>query len=489
MKKNLIPQESSEAGGFLKKLLGFSLASYLGALITFAATYINTRIYDTATMGKINLFFTVQTFLLYIAYFGVDQSYCRYYYEYNPSEEKKHLFDVCISISLYVTILLAVLVFLGWRPLSQYIAGDYSLQVVVALVISIIAMVAWRYLTLLERMQHHILLYTILMVLHSITTKLSFTSISWLTMDVGTSTMAIGVSILLVTVTFYCVRKQKPSMLNVRLLVRDSMAGRVFKFGLPLMPVSLVSWVNSSIPVLLLRKFTDYDTVGIYTNAVVLVSIINLVQGGFNTFWVPYYYENYKTGSNRIRRVHDVVCVVMVAFAVALILCKDLIFMILGSDYRSGAIAFALMLISPVCYTIGETTGIGIGISEKSYLNTIIYTCGAILNFLISLILIPIMGIIGAAIAVAISSCTTLVMKTIIGERYYQVVNSKARTSLALCFLVISAVVDYVVSGAVREILLIIVLLLLLIIYKKDVIFCYESIRTTISKRLKNDSR
>ena len=136
---------------FLKKFVGFSLATGISAVITFVATFINTRIFAPATLGQINLFITVQNFLLYIACLGLDQAYCRYYYEYKKADEKKTLFQICLRVSLVVVAVLGAVVLFAWKPVSGYIGGESSFVVAVALVIATLEHTIGRYFSLAQK--------------------------------------------------------------------------------------------------------------------------------------------------------------------------------------------------------------------------------------------------------------------------------------------------------------------------------------------------
>ena len=61
----------NEAVGFLKKFVGFSVATWVGALLSFIVTPIATRVFDTAELGKINLFQTYITLLMYVGLLGL----------------------------------------------------------------------------------------------------------------------------------------------------------------------------------------------------------------------------------------------------------------------------------------------------------------------------------------------------------------------------------------------------------------------------------
>lgn len=479
-------ENKGAAVSFLKKLAGFSLSTCISAGITFVATFINTRIFEPATLGQINLFVTVQNFLLYIVYLGLDQSYCRYYYECERIEEKKTLFQVCQWISLLAVAVIGCGVLVAWRPISVYIGGEASFIVAAALVISTFAHTAGRYLSLAQRMAQKVVAYTILVVGMSVSHKLSYSITSIVGRDYETSVVAIAASCLLLVAVFWFIERKNIRLPRGAKVERRPLAKKALIFGIPLMPISLLSWLNSSIPTLLMKNLLSYEAIGIYSNAVVLTSTINLIQSGFNTFWVPYYYENYKNGNSRIKKVHNIICFGMVAFAVLLILFKDLLFWIVGSEYKSGAVVFALLLVSPVCYTIGETTGIGISISEKSYLHSVAYMSGILTNLVLCLVLVPVFGMAGAGMAVAASAMVSLIVKTVIGEKYYSSISSYIKTAAALGILILAAIWDcFLMQG--NKVLwaggLLGSLVVLLVLYREEVRYCISLMKRILIKK------
>ena len=486
MTKSTRKNENSSIKDFLKKILGFSMSSYLGALVTFIASFLNTRLFETDTMGRISLFFTVQSCFLYVAYLGADQSYCRYYYECKTEKEKKQLFDRCFALSMAASLLISVVILLTWKKLSMYIGGIESIWIAIALIVSVIAQMAWRYLSLLQRMKQQIILYTILMLLNTLTNKLSYTVTSFVSKDYRFCLVVMAISSLLVTVAFAGIEGEEIGYISLKIDAKSELTKRIVRFGVPLMPVSLLSWLNSSLPTLLMENMISYDAIGIYSNAVILSSTINLLQSGFTTFWMPYYYENYKTGNKKIKKIHNVICFLMVAFGIGLMLIKDLLFLIVGESYRSGNIVFSLLLISPICYTIGETTGIGISISEKSYLHVFTYASGIIFNIVGCLTLMPIFGIVGAGLAVAMSAIVSLVVKTILGEKYYKCIDSYYKTFGSIALLVGASIWDCLISEKniiVWTLGLCIFIAVLLVMYKEEVQYCCSIVKNIIIEK------
>ena len=93
------------------------------------------------------------------------------------------------------------------------------------------------------------------------------------------------------------------------------------------LPVLLLSWLNNSIPQFVLKRFVDYGAIGIYTNAVSIANILTIIQTGFNVYWAPFAYENYKTHKYRLTRVHKCISFLLISFAILIIIGQDFIYL------------------------------------------------------------------------------------------------------------------------------------------------------------------
>jgi O-antigen/teichoic acid export membrane protein len=219
----------------------------------------------------------------------------------------------------------------------------------------------------------------------------------------------------------------------------------IIKFALPLVPITFLSWANSSVSQIVLKNMLGYADLGVYSIAVGLANTVNVVQAGFNAYWAPYVYTNYKSENNNFNQVHKYMIFLLLLISLIIVFCQDLIFIILGQKYRNAEIFFPFLLFSPICYTIAETTGLGINISKKTFWNLIIFSINITTNIVACLLLIPIFGVSGAAIASSISSILYLVIRTIVGEKYYKSIKSYRYLMYLLVILSSSALVNYFV--------------------------------------------
>ena len=147
----------------------------------------------------------------------------------------------------------------------------------------------------------------------------------------------------------------------------------------------------------------------------------------------------------------------------------------IGEKFRAGKEFFPFLLLSPICYTIAETTGVGINISKKTFLNIITFSANVAVNLLLCFLLLPIFGVVGAAIASCASAIVMLLIKTVLGEKYYSCVTSYPKTFSAIAILVGAAVVNWLVSAVLLKYVLNIALFALLaVIYWKEARYLFS---------------
>ena len=247
-------------------------------------------------------------------------------------------------------------------------------------------------------------------------------------------------------------------------------SSEMFKYALPLIPVSILMWANTSIPQIVMQKTMDYNSIGIFTSAVALANIILIIQAGFNTFWVPYTYENYKTQTGQFFKVHRYLLCVLTISSLILVLSQDVIFLLLGEKYRGAKMFFPFLILGPVCYIIGETTGIGIDISKKTYFNIVVFGSSVFVNILFCLVLRQPFGVSGIAMAVALAGVIAMCMKTIIGQKYYRSVNSYRYIYITIILIVASAFITLYIQHVYWKLTLLLFLFISSIfLYRREI--------------------
>ena len=147
-----------------------------------------------------------------------------------------------------------------------------------------------------------------------------------------------------------------------------------------------------------------------------------------------------------------------------------------------------LLLLAPICSTIAEASGIGINISEKSYLNIVHYVFGIAANLVLACILVPLFGLVGAVLSVAISSLIVLAIRSYLGGKYYASIESTYRTCMGALLLFAGAVLSYVFCGTVLQYICPAILLLVLcVVFRDDVSYLLDIAKTFFRRTEENE--
>ena len=409
---------------FLKNMVGFSMVTWISFVLGFIASPIATRLFPTEEMGKLNLFNNYATLLISLCYLGLDQAFVRFYREKKDSEGRRALLTFCTLIPLGFALASTVALSFFWRSVSAEIIGQPDAGVFGCLMLFTFCGVIYRFLTLCYRMEQNALLYTIQGVMHTLLTKIAYLAVGFARPTGRSAILSLTLLMGLFTLVFVFLQRRRFTLHFSRHI--DASAVRAIgAFALPLVPLSMLSWLNSSISPLVLKHLLGYSATGIYTSALALASTINIIQTGFNTYWAPYVLENYDSDEKRrFYTVHRLMACMLTLFGLGVTIMQAPVFLLLGKAYRSSVVFFPFLFLSPICYCLGETTDMGITISKKTHWTTIIFLFSALSNIALCFVLIPLMGMAGAALASALSAVLTLTLRTVVGGHYFKVLQS-----------------------------------------------------------------
>ncbi|MDD3410210.1 MAG: lipopolysaccharide biosynthesis protein [Eubacteriales bacterium] len=409
---------------FLKNMVGFSMMTWITFVIGFIASPIGTRLFTPEEMGKINMFNTLASLFGSLCYLGLDQAFVRFFLEPPAGSSRKGLVTFCAATSVGFGVLSSLGLSLGWRAISARVTGTADAGVFVCLCVFSVSNVLFRYLSLCFRMEQNARWYTVQGVLQALLCKIAYLAIGFGDASARPAILLLTALMGLFTLC-YAVLERKRFALGALREVSKPFVKEISLFAAPLIPLTVITWLNSSMSTVILDELLSKSAVGIYTSALGLASSINIIQTGFNAYWAPYVYENYKTDNKRrFYTVHRLMACLLTGFGLTVTLLQTPVFLLLGKSFRGSVVFFPFLFLSPICYCLSETTGMGIGISKKSYWNTIIFLVSAAANIALCYLLIPPMGATGAAVASAASAMISLGMRTVVGERYYKAITN-----------------------------------------------------------------
>jgi len=174
---------------------------------------------------------------------------------------------------------------------------------------------------------------------------------------------------------------------------------------------------------------------------------------------------------------------VLCLFGLGITLLQTPVFLLLGKSYRSSVIFFPFLFLSPICYCLGETTGMGINIAKKTHWTTIIYLFSAVVNIALCFLLIPSQGMTGAAMASAFSAILTLLFRTLVGERYYKMLETKRYLIYPIVLMLLASFGNFWLTGTVKYLLLTLLLAVSLFLFRLEIATLWRTVKEIFTVR------
>ncbi len=252
-----------------------------------------------------------------------------------------------------------------------------------------------------------------------------------------------------------------------------SLVKQVLKYGFPFLPTFIVYWLFEGIDKMALRHYTSFHEIGLFTAAYKIVTILLILQTAFSTFWTPVAFEMYEKSSDAAKemfsRALTYMCAAFFICGAGMMLFKDVVIILFEKSYRSASSIMPFLLLVPIMYTLSEVTVGGINYKNKTYWHLVIAIIAALANYLLNILLVPVFGAKGAAIATGISYIVFFYTRTIISNNLFPLKTNFTRLHISiLFFLVISylntfypdSIYSYLATGAV--------IILYILLYKEE---------------------
>ena len=188
-------------------------------------------------------------------------------------------------------------------------------------------------------------------------------------------------------------------------------------YSLPIMFMSILGTVLHWTDVLMLGYFTDPATVGLYHPAARTAGIIRMVLLSFAGIYGPIIAEMYSKKlqvemEHAFKLVTRWVTTFSLPFAILILTYPKKVMLIFGSDFITGDSILMLLILAALIQAIFGIGGITLNMTGFPKINLLNTFIGCTLNIGLNILLIPIMGGLGAALA---TLCTLIFIALIRG--------------------------------------------------------------------------
>jgi O-antigen/teichoic acid export membrane protein len=224
----------------------------------------------------------------------------------------------------------------------------------------------------------------------------------------------------------------------------------MMKYGIPYIPGGLGMFVLNFVDRFFLQRFTSLSEVGIYSLGYKFGMVINpLVTDPFFSIWRPKMFEFAKREDAKdiysVMLTYFLFLEIFLALGIS-VLIKDVLVIISSPEYHSAYKVVPLILLSYILWGAYFHVQVGILLKKKTRNIAYVVTISAVSNLLFNYVLIPRIGIWGAAFSTLASFGIMFVLNYLISNRIYHVRYEFVR----ICKLLALAVALYLVSMGIN---------------------------------------
>ena len=394
-----------EKNSLIKKFLAFSIGGYINLIVGFFIIPITTRILSPEQYGIYSIMIVISQILVILSSLAMEQSFVRFFFEEEEETRGKLLYTTLYPFFIIGTIL-SILIFIFRKKISVFIIGKYENIIWIYLIFSMFFMTLNLFSFLVIRMKQRGKIYSLLTVLIKCL-EFIFIFLFYIFFRNSYKTLIFAFLFSNIVVAFLSILIERKiwSLKNLKLKCRTSRK-ELFYFSVPLVLTMGLNWLFGSLDKITIKMFKDMGEVGIYSSAFKIVSLLNVIQSGFTTFWTPTaleHYTKYPKDTNFYKKANDYLSLIFFVLGISILIFRDLAGILLGKNFYKSIYVMPTLIFIPIMYLISETTMLGIGFKKKSKYFLYVSIIAMISNFIGNIILVPYFGARGAAISTGIA--------------------------------------------------------------------------------------
>jgi O-antigen/teichoic acid export membrane protein len=377
----------------------YGLGGLVSRILAVLLLPLYTRYLSKGDYGEIETLIALVTVLTIILRFGISSAFFRFYFDAEDHDGRRLVLRTSFWFTMTMATLGLVLVVALAAPISDWLFGDPgSANLVRASAVALWANMNYEQMTSLFRVEERPVAFVIASLTNVVLT-IGGTVLLVVVLEKGPLGVIVGnfIGTLIVYLALLGYRREQLGLQMDRGLLR-----RMNHFGLPLVPSALFLWTTNFSDRFFLVKLTDTSEVGLYSVGVRVASAMVLVLTAFRTAW-PAFAFSIKSDEEAKRTyawvlTYLVVLSTWVATGLAL-LSPWLVDWLTDPEFSSASRVVGPLAFAAVSFAGFIVVSIGIGRSKRTQFNWVITGVAAVINVTLNLALIPIYGMMGAAIA------------------------------------------------------------------------------------------
>ncbi|SIR56341.1 oligosaccharide flippase family protein [Halanaerobium kushneri] len=406
MSKNKESEEYNKHFSNVAKQTSINFIGRIAQLVfSFVTSILLARVLGPGLLGQYNLGNTVANFTANFTKIGFDQGLVRFiplYKTNNKPGKIKYLVIFSFLISAILSILIGSIFYFYSDFLALKLFNDIEMSGV--LKITSVLIFVFTYYRLSISVLKGIKRVDFFTIISSIVVPITFL-LSLLILrqaDVYTVISARMISYVIgITMTIIFVLKKEKIMIGE---IKKINLKEYFGFSSPLLFIGLLYFLISHIDILMIGHFLESADVGVYSVAVRIAGMAVFLLSASNTIFGPTISEltekkQFNTLERLLKSISKIIFAFSLNFLLFVIIYNQEILTVFGKEYLVGGVVLMILTFGQFINASVGPTGTILIMSGKQKFEVFNSIAICIMNTILNLILIPRLGILGAAIA------------------------------------------------------------------------------------------
>lgn len=412
-----------------------------------------THLFDPAEFGVVGIVLTISSLFMAVIGVGSDVAYARFFFAVQTQAERAVITTTWISFLAALGIGAALVLI----PASDAIATLATGRVSDGSLVTLAVLLAPLRLTNLMfaqvlRNQYRARTYTSLNIL-TLAATVALILIAILGLRLGIAGVLVGMvggELVMLPIRYGFVRRMFVKQ------VSGTTLRQMIRFGFPIVPASLAYWVFSASDRLLLSNLAGLGEVGLYSAAVSIVSMTTVAVTALSQAWMPHAVEAFERDRLHAASLYGrMLTFVLVGFGgLAVFLttfAPEIVNVLTGDSYRTAAAAVGPLALGVVAQATTHITSGGITLMHRTSRMATFSWIAALFNVALNVALIPLLGMVGAACATALTYVALSTTYGIASQRLWAIAYEWRRSAMAIAVTLAAVVGAYGLNATLPQ--------------------------------------
>ena len=445
----------------LKNTVIFSIGNFGTKIISFFLVPLYTNKLTTREYGTVDLIYTIGMVLVPLLTFNIGESIMRFALDKDADCDK--IMSTGITILIFGAII--GLLILPIANLFESVS-NYSIYIYLYTLTLAFSQIFLCYL----RGKEFLLKYSIGNIIQSLTIAI-FNIIFLIGMKKGIEGYLMEYILANVCTGLYGFWAGKVNLVIKKYSIDIELSKNMIKYSVVLIPNSFMWWIMNSSDRMMVSAMISVPANGVYAVAYKIPTLLSTITTIFNQAWS---YSAIREDESEDKeeynnRVYDnLVTIVIVVATGLLMIMKPFLSVYVGKEYYAAWHYVPYLIVGFVFMTLGSFIATSYTVHKDSMGFLISGTVGAIINLILNFILIPMMGVSGAAFATCISYFGVFAYRIKDTQKYIKLRVFKRKQICGYALLILSAMTCYL-DNCIGQTLLVIEFICIILLNKEFV--------------------